>query len=69
LRSALEPARFEGVLKLFSTRSITYLTIGNGGDSLDDYDVVLEIGNDGSWTRRSVDAGRERAVNTARIAT
>jgi ABC-type uncharacterized transport system fused permease/ATPase subunit len=69
LRSALEPARFEGVLKLFSTRSITYLTIGNGGDSLDDYDVVLEIGNDGSWTRRSVDAGSERAVNTARIAT
>jgi vitamin B12/bleomycin/antimicrobial peptide transport system ATP-binding/permease protein len=57
LRSALEPARFEGVLNLFSTRSITYLTIGNGGDALDDYDVVLEIGNNGSWTRRSVNAG------------
>jgi vitamin B12/bleomycin/antimicrobial peptide transport system ATP-binding/permease protein len=69
LRSALEPARFEGILKLFSTRSITYLTIGNGGDALDDYDVVLEIANDGSWTRTSVNPGREGAASSVRIAT
>jgi putative ATP-binding cassette transporter len=65
LRATLEPARFEGVLKLFSTRSITYLTIGNGSDALDDYDVVLEIGNDGSWAQRSVNAGSERAASGA----
>ncbi len=66
LRSALEPARFEGILKLFSTRSITYLTIGNGRAALDDYDVVLEIANDGSWTQTSVNAGREGTASSAR---
>jgi putative ATP-binding cassette transporter len=68
LRSALEPARYEEILKLFSTRSITYLTIGNGGDALDDYDVVLEIANDGSWTRTSVNTGREGVASSVRIA-
>ena len=69
LRSAVEPARFDGILKLLSARSITYLTIGNGGDGLNDYDAVLEIVNDGSWTWTSVDAGREEAASTVRLAT
>jgi putative ATP-binding cassette transporter len=56
LRSAVEPARFDGVLELLSARSITYLTLGNGNDALDDYDAVLEIANDGSWTWKSVNA-------------
>ena len=62
LRAAIEPARFDGVLKLLSARSITYLTIGNGGDALDDYDAVLEIVNDGSWTWTSAGAARSSGV-------
>jgi len=62
LRAAIEPARFEGVLKLLSARSITYLTIGNGSDALDDYDAVLEIANDGNWTWKPVDAGQRHGV-------
>jgi vitamin B12/bleomycin/antimicrobial peptide transport system ATP-binding/permease protein len=69
LRSAVEPARFDGILKLLSARSITYLTIGNGSDALDDYDAVLEIANDGSWTWKSLKAGREDAASSARVAT
>ena len=68
LRAAMEPARFDGILKLLSARSITYLTIGNGGDALDDYDAVLEIANDGSWSWTG-DAGREDAGSSARVAT
>src|SRR5262249_38078578 len=69
LRSAVEPPRFDGILKLLSARSITYLTIGNGGDALDYYAAVLEIANDGSWTWKSLNAEREDAERSARVTT
>src|SRR5262249_14183260 len=59
LRAALESSQVEGILKLFSARSITYLTLGNGTEAPDDYDAVLELANDGSWTWKSVEARRE----------
>ena len=53
------------MLRLFSERSITYLTLGNGEDGLDDYDAVLELANDGSWTWKSVEARREGVAKSA----
>ena len=69
VRAAVEPARFDVVLKLLSARSITYLTIGNGNDALDDYDAVLDIASDGSWTWKPVGAGAEQTASSARRAT
>jgi len=59
LHAALEPERVERILRLLSARSITYLTLGNGAEALADYDAVLELANDGSWTWKPVEARRE----------
>jgi hypothetical protein len=40
-------------------RSITYLTLGDGGDRLDDHDFVLELADNGGWTWKALEAGRE----------
>ncbi len=65
LRAAMEPERFDGILSVLSARSITYLTLANGGDSLDDYDAVLELADDGTWTWKAVEARREGAASDA----
>src|SRR5207248_10905042 len=36
VRAAVDPERYEAILRLLSERSITYLTVGNEGDALDD---------------------------------
>jgi putative ATP-binding cassette transporter len=64
-RAALGSEQVERILRLFSERSITYLTLGNGADALDDYDAVLEIAGDGGWTWTSVEAGRAGVAKTA----
>jgi len=64
-RAALGSEQVDRILSLFSERSITYLTLGNGADGLDDYDVVLELADDGGWTWTSVEAGRAGAAKTA----
>ena len=53
------------ILSLFSKQSITYLTLGNGEDVLDDYDVVLALAEDGGWTWTSVEAGRAGVAGSA----
>src|SRR5262249_17514260 len=58
LRAAIDTERCEGVLRLLSERSITYVMLGNGGDALDDYDAGLELANDGSWSSRPVASRR-----------
>jgi putative ATP-binding cassette transporter len=58
-RATLGGAHVDRVLRLLRDRSITYLTLGDGGDRPGDYDIVLELAGDGGWTRRTSAAGRE----------
>jgi len=64
-RAALGSEQVERILRLFSERSITYVTLGNGADALDDYDAVLEIAGDGGWTWTPVEAGGASVAKTA----
>ena len=64
-RKALGSEQVDRILSLLSERSITYLTLGDGGDGLDDYDAVLELAGDGGWTWKSVGAGRAGVAKTA----
>jgi hypothetical protein len=42
---------------LLRERSITCLTLGDGDDRLEDYDVVLELADGGAWTWKALDGG------------
>ena len=53
----LGTAHTDRVLSLLRERSITYLTLGDGGERLEDHDVVLELANDGGWTWRALVSG------------
>ncbi len=64
-RTALGSEQTDRILSLLWERSITYLTLGDGGDSLGDYDAVLELAGDGGWTWKSVEAGREGVEKSA----
>ncbi|TMB18262.1 MAG: hypothetical protein E6J59_14860 [Deltaproteobacteria bacterium] len=63
--TALGPEQAERILGLLWERSITYLTLGDGGDGLGDYDAVLELAGDGGWSWKSVEAGREGVDKSA----
>jgi putative ATP-binding cassette transporter len=63
-REALGSAHVDRVLRLLRERSITYLTLGDGGDRPDDHDVVLELAGDGGWTWNALGAGRETIEGT-----
>ena len=58
-RAALGAVQTDRVLRLLDERSITYLTLGDGGERLVDHDAVLELGDDGAWTWKALAAGRE----------
>jgi len=64
-RMVLGSEEAERILSLLRERSITYLTLGDGGDGLDDYDAVLELAGDGGWTWKSIEAGREGVEKSA----
>ena len=64
-RMAFGPEQVDRILSLLSERAITYLTLGDGGDGLDDYDAVLELADDGGWSWKSVEARREGAAKSA----
>jgi vitamin B12/bleomycin/antimicrobial peptide transport system ATP-binding/permease protein len=64
-RTALGSEQTDRILSLLWERSITYLTLGDGGDGLGDYDAVLELAGDGGWTWKSVEAGREGVEKSA----
>jgi len=44
-------------MSLLRERSITCLTLSDGDDRLEDYDAVLELGDDGASTWKAPDAG------------
>ena len=62
-RAALGAEHVDRVLRLLQDSSITYLTLGDGGDRPDDHDVVLELADDGGWTWKAVGAGREAIIS------
>ena len=64
-RMAFGPEQVDRILSLLSKRAITYLTLGDGGDGIDDYDAVLELADDGGWSWKSVEARREGAAKSA----
>ena len=64
-RATLGAAHADRVLSLLRERSITYLTLGDGGDRLGDHDFVLELADDGGWTWKALEAGREGVERSA----
>jgi putative ATP-binding cassette transporter len=64
-RATLGAAHADRVLSLLRERSITYLTLGDGGDQQDDYNVVLELSDDGGWTWKALEAGRDGVERSA----
>jgi putative ATP-binding cassette transporter len=63
VRASVEPEQYEAILRLLTARSITYLTLGNEGDALDDYDAVLHLASDGSWTWERIEARPKGAAS------
>jgi len=49
-RATLGGAQAERVMSVLRERSLTYLTIGDGDDRVEDHAVVLELADDGGWT-------------------
>ncbi len=64
-RATLGVEHAERTLGLLRERSITCLTLGDGGDSEDDYDVVLELAEDGTGTLRPPDTKRAGVAGRA----
>jgi len=58
LDAALGPDEIKKILHLLSDRSISYLSLGEAGDSADLYDAVLECIDDGAWTWSTRETGR-----------
>ena len=56
-RATLGAAQADRVMSQLRERSITCLTLSDGDDRLEDYDVVLELADDGASTWKPVDAG------------
>jgi putative ATP-binding cassette transporter len=64
--ATLGAAHAARVLSLLRERSITYLTLGDGGDRMDDHDFILELANDGGRTWKALTTEgevSERALN------
>ena len=56
-RATLGASQADRVMSLLRERSITCLTLSDGDDRLEDYDAVLELGDDGASTWKAPDAG------------
>jgi putative ATP-binding cassette transporter len=56
--TALNPEQVGRILKVLSKKSITYVTIGEDGENLDNYDAVLELTVEGGWTWKPIHAGQ-----------
>jgi putative ATP-binding cassette transporter len=54
------------VLHLLGERSITYVTLGDGGERPDDHKAVLELTDDGGWTWNLFDAQSHGGERSAR---
>jgi len=64
-RATLGAEHADRILNLLRERSITYLTLGDGSDPLDDYDAILELAADGGWTWKALGAGRDGVEKSA----
>jgi hypothetical protein len=51
---ALDTAQAQYVLSLLTQSRITYLVIGKSDEPPDNYDAVLDLAADGSWTWRTL---------------
>lgn len=56
--TALTPEQVDHILKVLSNRSITYVTIGEDGEIIRNYDAVLELTIDGGWSWKLVHEGQ-----------
>ncbi|MFO1431697.1 MAG: SbmA/BacA-like family transporter [Candidatus Competibacteraceae bacterium] len=56
--TALSREQVNQILQLFADHAISYLTIGEPNESLDFYDAILEIADDGGWKWRPIKAGK-----------
>ncbi|HET9481290.1 MAG TPA: SbmA/BacA-like family transporter [Candidatus Polarisedimenticolia bacterium] len=52
--AALGAPQVDRALRLLRERSITYITVGGGGDRADDYQFILELAGDGGWTWKAL---------------
>jgi len=64
-RATLGAAQADRVMSLLRERSITCLTLSDGDDRLEDYDAVLELGDDGASTWKALDAGAKAGPASA----
>jgi len=53
-RATLGAEQADRVLTLLRDRSITYHTLGDGGDRLEDHNAVLELAEDGGWNWKAL---------------
>jgi vitamin B12/bleomycin/antimicrobial peptide transport system ATP-binding/permease protein len=67
-RATLGASQADRVMGLLRERSITCLTLGDGDDRLEDYDVVLELADGGAWTWKALDGGA-KGVGPAGVGT
>jgi len=56
-RATLGASQADRVMSLLRDRSISCLTLGDGDDRLEDYDLVLQLGDGGASTWQAFDAG------------
>ena len=56
-RATLGASQADRVMSLLRERSITCLTLSDGDDRLEDYEALLELGDDGASTWKVLDAG------------
>jgi vitamin B12/bleomycin/antimicrobial peptide transport system ATP-binding/permease protein len=54
-RATLGAAQADRVMSLLRERSVTYLTLGNGGDRFDAHEAVLDIADDGGWSWKGLE--------------
>jgi vitamin B12/bleomycin/antimicrobial peptide transport system ATP-binding/permease protein len=59
-RATLGATQADRVMSLLRERSITCLTLSDGDDRLEDYDLLLELGDDGAWTSKVLDTTAKR---------
>jgi vitamin B12/bleomycin/antimicrobial peptide transport system ATP-binding/permease protein len=64
-RATLGAEHADRALSLLRERSITYLALGDGSEKLDDYDVLVELAEDGKWTCKTLEAGRKSVDRNA----
>jgi putative ATP-binding cassette transporter len=56
--NTLDAEEIAGVLRAFSERNVAYVAIGDGDQTLDAYDAVLELDEGGRWRWSPIRNGR-----------